>query len=364
MSRRQYVLILAAMLLAAVLGCAPPATPAAPAAKPAAPPAATPAGRPAEPPPAGPASAPPAAPAPLQRVSIGVNNAVTDAPLFLAEDRGYFSDVGLEIVLEVFQGGGAAMIAPLSAGQIEVGGGVLSTGLYNAIARGVPLRAVADRSRDNGTAALVMRKGLADSGRVRGPADCIASEITLMRYLDRYGISQQDMEMSLLPFADTPAAIANGSIDLATPPEPFATRVEQSGSGVIVHRLGSEIQPYRQLAVIFYSPGFAEDRDRATRFMVAYLRGVRDYHDAFFGSKAQRDAVIRLLVDKTAVKQPELYDHMGMPLIDPNGEINVASMVDDQDYYLAKGCQTQPIDVARSVDPSFAEAAVARLGRY
>ena len=48
---------------------------------------------------------------------------------------------------------------------------MLSTGLYNAIGRGVPLRAVADRSRDNGVAAIIVRGDLVDSGRVRGPAD-------------------------------------------------------------------------------------------------------------------------------------------------------------------------------------------------
>jgi NitT/TauT family transport system substrate-binding protein len=133
---------------------------------------------------------------------------------------------------------------------------------------------------------------------------------------------------------------------------------------VILHRLGSDLQPYRQLSVILYSPRFAEDRDRATGFMVAYLRGVRDYYDAFFGTEARRDEVIRLLVEKTTNKRPDLYDQKTMPLIDPNGEINLESMAEDQDDYLARGCQAQPIDVAQSIDRSFAQAAVARLGRY
>ncbi len=375
-ARRTCASVLLGGLLLAASGCAGatgggggrPSAPAAPA------PVSRAAPAPSEPAPSAASStAPPAAPVALQRVTIGVNNAVTDAALFLADDRGYFREAGLEIAMEVFQGG-AAMIAPLSAGQIDVGGGVLSTGLYNAISRGVALRAVADRSRDNGTAGLVMRRELADSGRVRTPADikglrlalpadCIASEITLWRFLNRHGVTPADMDMTLLPFADMPAAIANGSIDLGTPPEPFATRIEQAG-GVMVHRLGSEIQPYRQLAVIFYGPGFADERERATGFMVAYLRGVRDYLDAFFGSRAQRADVVRLLVEKTAIKQPELYDQMSMAYMDPNGEINVQSMIEDQDYYLAKGCQAQPIDVARAVDASFAEAAVARIGRH
>jgi NitT/TauT family transport system substrate-binding protein len=282
--------------------------------------------------------------------------------------------VGLEVAFETFSTG-AAMIAPLSAGQLDVAGGALSAGLYNAIARGVPLRAVADRNRDNGTGALMVRKDLYESGRVRSAADfrglrfqvaaeCISNEVTIAQYLGRFGLTYHDLDVTVVPFADAPVALANGSIDVATPPEPYATRIEQDGSGVPIYRVGSDIQPYRQLSVILYSPQLADDRDRATRFMVAYLRGVRDMHDAFFGSKARRAETIRLLVEKTTIKQPELYDQMVLPATDPNGEINLQSLIDDQEYYLAKGCQPQRIDIAQAVDTSFAQAAVARLGRY
>jgi NitT/TauT family transport system substrate-binding protein len=359
----------ASLLVVSVLGCAPAPAPAAPSAAPAATSAAPAAA-------SGPEPAAAAAPAsaPLQHVTIGVNNALSDAPFFLADERGYFREAGIEIGLEVLSGG-AAMIAPLSAGQLDVGAGVLSTGLYNAIGRGVPLRAVADRSRDNGVAAIIVRRDLVDRGRVRGPADfkglrlqmvaeCISNEITLVRDLARYGLTLQDVDVTFMPFTDTPAALANGSIDVATPPEPFPARIEEAGSGVIVHRMGADIQPYRQLSVIFYSPAFAADRDGGTRFMIAYLRGVRDYHDAFFGGRAGRADVIRLLVEKTTIKQPEVYDQMVMPSLDPNGAINLQSMVEDQDYYLTKGCQQQPIDVAGAVDTSFVEAALAQIGRY
>ena len=69
-------------------------------------------------------------------------------------------------------------------------------------------------------------------------------------------------------------------------------------------------------------------------------------------------------MEKTTIKQPEVYDQMVMPSLDPNGAINVQSMIEDQDYYLAKGCQQQAIDVAGTVDTSFVEAALAQIGRY
>ncbi|HZU07853.1 MAG TPA: ABC transporter substrate-binding protein, partial [Chloroflexota bacterium] len=259
---RRWQAVLLAGLVVGGLSCTP--TPAGPSGPPAA-------NQAPAPPVAGPTAAAPAAPAPLRRVTVGVNNALSDAPIFLAEEQGYFREEGLELELTVFQSG-AAVIAPLSAGQLDVGAGALSAGLYNAIARGVPLRAVADRSRDNGFGAVIVRKELVDSGRVRSPADfrglrfqmaaeCISNEVTLVQYLARYGLTLQDVELTLMPFPDTPTAMANGSIDIATPPEPFATRIEQSGVGVIYYRIGADMQPYRQLAVILYSPAFAADRD-------------------------------------------------------------------------------------------------------
>ena len=115
--------------------------------------------------------------------------------------------------------------------------------------------------------------------------------------------------------------------------------------------------------MIFYSPTFAADRDRATRFMIAYLRGVRDYHDAFFGTRAGRAEAVRSTRGEDDDRSsPRSYDLMAMPSLDPNGAINVQSMIEDQDYYLAKGCEQQPIDVVGTVDTSFVEAALARIG--
>jgi hypothetical protein len=39
-------------------------------------------------------------------------------------------------------------------------------------------------------------------------------------------------------------------------------------------------------------------------------------------------------------------------------------MVAEQEYYLARGCQQQAVDLGQVIDTSFLEAALARLGRY
>jgi NitT/TauT family transport system substrate-binding protein len=316
----------------------------------------------------------PASPPTLPSVSVGVLNTLPDAPILVAELSGYFREAGIQPDLVLFQSA-AQMVAPLGAGQLDVGGGALSAGLHNAIARGIDLRIVADRSRENGFGSMIIRRDLIESGRVQSLADirglryqrtaeCISDEPSAVQFLATAGLTLQDVDVTLMPVPDAPAALANGSIDVAQGIEPFTTMVEQAGTGVTYHRYGYGAPVYRQLAVLLYSPVFIAKRELATSFMVAYLRGIRDYYEAFFGSRAKRDELVQLLIEKTPVKQRALYETMIVPLIDPNGELNRQSMSDDQEYYLGRGCQQQPIDLAQSVDTSFVDAAVARLGRY
>src|SRR5437879_12334480 len=66
------------------------------------------------------------------------------------------------------------MIAPLGVGQLDVGGGAVSAGLFNAMARGVDLRIVADKGTirtGQSYEALIIRRDLVESGRFKTLAD-------------------------------------------------------------------------------------------------------------------------------------------------------------------------------------------------
>src|SRR4051794_15501423 len=110
---------------------------------------------------------------PPAQVSVGTLGLLTDAGIFIALDRGYFAEQGLDVKIEQFDGG-TAMVPALAARQIQVGGGGVSAGLINAVQRGIPLKIVADRGQQRagfGASALVVRKDLIDGGAVRDPRD-------------------------------------------------------------------------------------------------------------------------------------------------------------------------------------------------
>lgn len=90
---------------------------------------------------------PPARAAEPATVRIGVLNIASDAPFIIAERKGYFKDEGIEPVFTTFASSGN-MIVPLSTGQLDVGGGAPSVGVYNGVAHGINVRIVADRGSD------------------------------------------------------------------------------------------------------------------------------------------------------------------------------------------------------------------------
>src|SRR5206468_1078594 len=103
---------------------------------------------------------PPRPDRPVAQVTIGVLNTSSDVVFFYPEEKGWFEYMRIEPILEPFDSGGR-MVSALATNQIQVGGGSPSVGLYNAIARGVDVKLVADRASGVPGYILFVRKDLA-----------------------------------------------------------------------------------------------------------------------------------------------------------------------------------------------------------
>jgi NitT/TauT family transport system substrate-binding protein len=311
-------------------------------------------------------------------VRIGLHTPMSNAGFFVAMEQGYVAEQGITFEIEPMDTA-AKMIAPLSNGQLDVGTGTISPGVYNAVARGVDLRLVADKGTVGpgfGYEALIVRRDLWDSGAVRTPADLRGrtmavlvpggdAELALDTALRPLGSSSADVNVVSMPFPEMIVGLANGAIDAAGPTEPFVTEIVERGYGTILQRL-DEIIPNHQVAVVFYGPQFVRDSpDAARRLMVAYLKGVRDYNDAF-GRRdpAKREAVIEALVKHTPVTDRALYEKMAVPGLDPNGLINVESLRHQQEWNIERGLQATLVDVDTLIDYQFVRYAVEQLGEY
>jgi len=316
----------------------------------------------------------------LMPVQIGVVNASSDAGFFIADKRGYFREEGLSVVFTPFNSA-AKMVAPLGAGQLDVGGGSPSAGLYNAVARGINIKIVADKASTPpgyGFQPLLVRKDLIDSGRfkslkdlkgmkIAGSAPGSASTSTLNEILKKAGLKTADVERIFMGFPQHVMALQNKAVDAALTTEPSATKAVQSGAAVKV--IGDdEAYPNHQLAVVLYAGSFIRDKPEvARRFMRAYLRGVRDYNDALKDGRLigpGSDAIIDILIANTSTKDALTYRTIRASACNPNGNVNEASLNKDLQFFKDEGLIQGQVNMSQVVDHSFIAAALKDLGPY
>ncbi|GAC1314867.1 MAG: ABC transporter substrate-binding protein [Chloroflexota bacterium] len=309
----------------------------------------------------------------MTTVRIGLGGAASDGAVYIALDKNYFAEQGIEPDISRIDSLISAF-PTLASGQLDVAGGTVNVALFNAAVQGVPVKIVADKGScppGFGYTGLVVRPDLAD--KVKGPADMkglryVAPTANLpdtAAYLRTAGMSEADFGSTTV--LDTPgigAVLANGTTDVAYAPEPLLTQWQAQGIAAPVVRC-DVMFPNQQLGVLTYSTRFIANTDLATRFMLAYLKGVRDYNDAFAkNDPATHDFAITVLTRYTSLKDPALANKVVQAGLNPDGNVNVESISSYQDFYLGLGTQKQRIDINQMIDPSFARSAVATLGPY
>ncbi|MBI4318306.1 MAG: ABC transporter substrate-binding protein [Chloroflexi bacterium] len=299
----------------------------------------------------------------------------SDGFAYIARERGYFKEQGIEAELVRFDTS-AKTIAPMAAGQLEVGRGSPTAGLFNAITRDVPIKIVADGSRivNNNYMGLVARKDLLDSGAIKDYADlkgknigllakATGNEIDIDRAARKGNLTLKDVSLVELTFPDMIVALSNKAIDVALMPEPNVTIARERGVGAL-WKLAHEFTPDHQLSMLMYAPSFVKDKPEvAKRFMVAYVKGIRDFYDAFFKNK-NKSETIAIIAKHAAIKDPAVYEKMVMHGIDPNGYVNAKSVMADQDWFVANGYSKERIDEKVLIDNQFVDYAVQQLGKY
>jgi NitT/TauT family transport system substrate-binding protein len=311
---------------------------------------------------------------------VGVSGASSDAIFYIADKKGYFKQESLSVTFTPFDSA-AKMVAPLGSGQLDIGGGSASAGLYNAVMRGIDIKIVADKGSTPpgyGFQPLLVRKDHITSGRyktlkdlkgmkIAGSAPGSASTSTLNEMLKTAGLKPSDVERVFMAFPQHVPALLNKAVDAAMTTEPSATRAVQSGAAVRI--MGDdEIYPNHQLAVVLYAGTFIKSNpDAAKRFMRGYLKGARDYNDALKGGKIAgptADEIIAILTEYTNIKDPKVYRAITPQGTNPDGRVHEESLKNDLVYFKDEGQVKGNVTVEQVLDMSFVEAALKELGPY
>jgi len=326
------------------------------------------------------APSPAAAEPPTQLISLrfGSPQSISDAGIFVGRDRGYYREQGFEVEVLPFQSG-PNTIAPLASGDLELAGGTVSIALLNAIDRGIGIKAVADKGASRvgfEYSQVPVRPELLSSGEVRGIADLrgrrlavaglrTGAESLVAQTLARGGLSISDVELVELGYPEMLLAMGNGAIDGGNIIEPTLSAAFARGVAGFWEegRSSTAYGGVYQAATLVVSSRFLAQPEQLRRFLVAYLRGVRAYNDAFVKNEGRAD-VVRILTEQTTVKDPAAYERMNMAGLDPDGQIARASLQRDLDYFRRMGYYSGSLTVDDLVDTTYVDWAAEQLGPY
>lgn len=293
---------------------------------------------------------------------------LTFAPLFIAEEEGYFAEQRLQIEFVKMERSSQAIPA-LAQGELDVVGGTTSFSILNAIARGAEIRFVADKGYVAPTSCayngLMARRALVEAGELDSPAQLQSRRIAVnpasysgyyaAKLLNTVNLTLEDVEVMDISNPVKLEAFEKGTIDVAYASEPWVTRVLEAGHAVLWMPAG-QVSPDFQLGFILYGPTLLEENlDAGRRFIVAYLKAVRQYNQG----KTERN--LEILAEYTGLDE-ELLKQTCWPSLRDDGQINVQSVLDFQAWAVEKGYLDTVVREEQFWDSSFVEYADEVLG--
>ena len=304
------------------------------------------------------------------KVRVGILRLASSGGVFIAADRGYFRDAGLDIELVFFDAAQPIAVAAAS-NDIDIGVTAFTTGLFNLAGKGA-LSVVAGQSREvpgfpliaylaathaPGAAAIQKPQDLAGH-RVGVTQTGSTFHYSLGLLAKKYGFPLSSVQIvALQSLTNVAAAVKGGAVDGALLPVTTAKPLLDAGDARLLGWVGDET-PW-QLGCVFVSRRQKQDPGTIAKFLVAYRRGCRDYHDILLA--AAKDGVVpvtdatRPLLEIIARTAGQTIDQVrvGLPFVDPEGSLDVADVANQIAWNQEQGFIDKGFTVEDVIDRRF-----------
>ncbi len=288
------------------------------------------------------------------------------APIFIALEEGFFAEEGILIEPVKFSKPSNAIPALLTD-ELDVAPVLISAATINAIGKGGgAFKAVAGMGHlaagKCSTTALVARLPLSMKpltsediqGKVFEVPPISVHRFFLERWLQRFGLTIDDIKTVYLKDAIIGEALERGSLDFSVLSEPWITRLTNSGHGKVVLSVENELPDY-QLAVILFGPSLLkDDPETGKKFIAAYIKGIRQFQEG----STQRN--LSILAKHTGM-DIDFLQSVCLPAINENGRINFQSIGTFQQWAFEKGYIDSVLNEASFWDPQFVESAAVSI---
>ena len=313
------------------------------------------------------------APVAAAQITIAVVPSIPGGATYIALDKGYFHDAGLDVNIERIDSLGKA-VAFLATNQVQVAQGGINAGFYNSVAQGLPVILALESGSSPTYHQILVRSDLKD--KIRKPADLKGRTVGLSSpgstsmyevssVLASAGLTLKDVDAKNLAFSQMAAAMANGALDAAMEVAPFTERMIEQKIAVpwidpddYIHPL-----PMTSVGYIVNTDWAHANSETAHKLFIALARAGRDYCQAYHHGP-NRAEIIEIFLKNRIGTDRDLLQRMSWQARNPNGEFNVASIVDMQSFFQREGTIQKTSPAEKLVDQSYAAAVAKELGPF
>jgi NitT/TauT family transport system substrate-binding protein len=287
------------------------------------------------------------------KAKIGVLRLSSSAPVFIAQDKGYFRDAGLDVELKFFDAGQPIAVATTS-GDVDFGITAFTAGLYNLAGKGT-LKVIGGMSREKAGYPLIgyFASNNAYAAGLKTPKDLAGKRVAVTQVgssfhyslgllADKYGFKLSEVKvLPLQSLSNAVAALKGETVDAALLPVSTARTLMDSDGARFLGWVGDET-PW-QLGAVFASPKTLTNGALVTKLLGALVRADREYHDVILVSVKDGKAPIN---EKTKPLLDIIAKYTNLPVeqvvgncayIDPDGRLDVINVANQIGWLQEQG---------------------------
>ena len=292
--------------------------------------------------------------------------------MFIAQDKGYFKEAGLEIELKFFDAAQPIAVATAS-GDVDFGVTAFTAGLYNLAGKGA-LKVIGGMSREKAGYPLIgyFASNNAHAGGLKTPKDLAGKRIAMTQtgssfhyslglLADKYNFKLAEMKvLPMQSLSNAAAALKGETVDAALLPVSTARKLIDDGGARLLGWVGDET-PW-QLGAVFASPKALGNKPLVTKLLAALARADREYHDVILASIKDGKADIN---DKTRPLLEIIAKYTNLPVeqvvgncayIDPDGKLDVRNVANQIEWLQEQGFVDKGFGVDAIIAKEFVKA--------
>lgn len=303
------------------------------------------------------------------KINVGALRFTSHAASFVAMERGYFKDEGLDVEFKFFQAAQPMAVAVASK-DVDYAVTAISGGLISLAEKGAAKvigGALTEEAGIDGQKILVsdaaFKEGITDPSKLAGRSYAMTQAGSSFHYMGAKIAAKEGIDFSFKPLQKVGAiigALKSGQVDAWSIVPHIAKPLDGSGAVHIIGNVADYLPDY-QVTVVFTSADNAtNERDTSMAFLRAFSKGADDFNAALVDKTAGAEAaedMVKLVHKYVYTDRP--YEKAapsiinGAMRISANAALNTASVQDQLDWFKAEKLVKDTVTIDTLVDSSY-----------